>query len=1115
MKFIFSEFHLVLRRSLANWRLLSAVIIGVLVTIAFLSGTPFYANAINDLGLKHALRTKTIEMLNIQVHAPRYNISYENYGDAAALINQQISRNIRAIVRQEERWIQTESYSAGWLDRPIVTGADRPSGYFHFFTNLDKHINIIDGKLANPPPPELTIEDIKRPDFFIEAMIGSQTAAKFNVGVGDYLIFLTGWGESEKQIKIKLTAIIEPKNPEEEYWFLMKDIFTVDGMKAPLFIPEETLFEALSLYNPSSRANYNWFYFVDPEKITSGNADTIKNALDRMERQLLASMPRVVMFTTLDVAIKEYQDKLMFTQIPLFLIVSQIVAIILYYLVTVSNMLIERQSGEIALFRSRGASTWQIIGIYFGEGLLITGIGAVIGPFLGAFIFSLLGLTSAFRPLTGGSLMPVRFSETVLVLTLIAAVLCLLTLLIPAIQAARRGVVHQRQQAARPRWVPVWQRFYLDIVLLVLGGVLYWELKERGSLLTMNIFGDIGMDPMLLITPLLLLMAVAIIFLRLFPIIISLATRLIRYISNTPVALGIWYMARNPVHYGRLILLLIIATSVGVFSAAFLGTLERSYDERVHYAAGSDVRLEQFYSWNTPKATLQQRYSAVQGVEDVSLAYRGNGTVGTVFTMTDLTLLAVDPTSFKDITWYRDDFFGKPLTEVMSPLIKDAPIQQGIKLPDGTKAIGLWVYPEENNLKTTVYINITDNQEKHIEFKLGSTSNQTWHYLEADLLSFWNESSLPSPLYLDSIYVKPEVTGDFGSIQGVYFDDLQVRVMKSPDPILIEDFKDVTRWTVAAEESSGSFSGQSSSLYRFTSNRLVFHSGNSSARLSWGGRRTTTTPGVFAEKDTRPLAAIASRSFLENAQLRVGDFALIRTSGQNVALFIEGAVDYFPTLDPLKQGFLLVNLDRLLGLRNLDSITPFYPNEAWLALTEDEPQRAEAVKTLKSPGLGAYKVYDTKELILNLRTDPLAGAGWGGALMITFLGVILVSSLGFVLYNYLSAQQRQLDFAILRTLGFSLRQIIGLVCFEQLLIIISSLGLGTIIGIRLSNIMMPFLQLTERGERVLPPFVLTINWGVISIAYIILALAFFITISLVIVFFSRVAIYRTLRMGER
>jgi len=76
------------------------------------------------------------------------------------------------------------------------------------------------------------------------------------------------------------------------------------------------------------------------------------------------------------------------------------------------------------------------------------------------------------------------------------------------------------------------------------------------------------------------------------------------------------------------------------------------------------------------------------------------------------------------------------------------------------------------------------------------------------------------------------------------------------------------------------------------------------------------------------------------------------------------------------------------------------------------------------------------------------------------------------------------------------------------------MGLGTIIGERLGYIMMTFVQITEQGERVLPPFILTIDWGTIGIAYGILFAAFIITISLVVLFFSRVAIHSTLRIGD-
>ena len=275
-----------------------------------------------------------------------------------------------------------------------------------------------------------------------------------------------------------------------------------------------------------------------------------------------------------------------------------------------------------------------------------------------------------------------------------------------------------------------------------------------------------------------------------------------------------------------------------------------------------------------------------------------------------------------------------------------------------------------------------------------------------------------------------------------------------------------------------------------------------------------TNKAVYPNLDDRPLAVVASRSFLDNARVSEDSIVRIRLPGQFMNVAIEEVVEYFPTLDPAEKGFLIANLDRLMEVRNMQLTSPTYPSEVWLTLASDGEQREAALDVLEVGRYGARELYDKEAMLLQLRTDPLAGAGWGGMLMIAFLGVILVSSLGFVVYSYLSAQGRQLDFAILRTIGFSLRQIMGLVCFEQLFIIVVGMGLGTLIGERLSYIMMPFLQLTEQGQRVLPPFILTVNWGTIGIAYGIIIAAFIITISLVILFFSRVAIHRTLRIGD-
>ena len=1123
MLFLLSVWQVVTKRIMSNWKLLSTVLAGVIVAVALLSSAPLYSNAINDLGLEHSLQNRSIELLDLQFYAPSYYVNHDEFQETSALISGKIPKNLGEVIRQEETWIQTQSFDFFYTDRPTPGGPYQPTGYFHVFSNLDKHITIADGRLAAYSNPELSQGGIDSPDFAIEGMIGSDTAEIFNLKVGDRFTFRSGFGGTERNITVELTALIDPIDPADEFWFLNPYVFTLpledaDGNsvppRAPVFIAEDTLFEIVPHFFPEGRADYNWFYYINIDNIHSGNADSVKNDIRRMEREIAQELPRSGLLTTLDGLISEFSGRLMFTQIPLFLIVFQVAAIIIFYLVMVSNMLIERQAGEISMYRSRGGGTWHIFLIYLSEGLLICVTGTVIGTALGAFLFSLLGKTASFQSLTGGEMIPIRFSGTVLILIISAAVLCLLALVIPAIRASRGGIVHEKQASSRPSRVPFWQRFYLDVVLLVVGGALYWELEERGSLVNMDIFGGLGMDPLLLLTPILLLLAVAIIFLRVFPLLLRLAARITRYYGNAPLALGLWQMARSPVRYSRPILLLLVAASVGMFSSGFIGSLEKSYDERNIYMSGGDVRLEELNERHSSKQTLEDRYSAIEGIENVGVVYRQKCTSGTVFTSSEFEMLAVDPDRTKDIAWFRKDFDEKTLPELMDILAEDEPLTEGLEIPDEAETISLWVYSRPGNPEIVVYAQIKDGKGRYMDVNLGKTDPATggWQYMKAPLTIAGSSEYLTPPRSLISLYVRASASTSV-IFQEVNFDNLQLEGTALKGPMVIEDFEDIEEWQVSPDEKSELAVGIDNRPGSVETDSYTFHDGQTSAKLRWSTRNTSIM-GIYPYPDDRPISVLASRSFVESNGISNNDVVRISFSGYNMYISVTEVIDYFPSLDPGSRGFIIANIDRLFNARNRQIGNSIYPNEVWLDLPEDITQRNAVLDNIRGTSLSAKNIYDREAMIADMKDDPLAGAAWKGILLIALLGVVLISSLGFLVYSYLSARARQLDFAVLRAIGFSRRQIFGLLAFEQFVIIIFGLALGIVAGERLSTIMMPFLQLTEQGAKVLPPFVLSIDWVTISITFGILLLAFIITSYLLILSFSRSKIHETLRAGE-
>ncbi|GAH22862.1 unnamed protein product, partial [marine sediment metagenome] len=287
--------------------------VGVLVAVALLSSTPLYSNALDDLGLAHALREKPIELLDVHIYARSYHIDPEDYSKGRELVDRQASRNIKSLVRQEERYIKSQTFYAAWADRPIPSGSARPKGYFQVFTNLEKHITLLEGHYPDPFPSGLSQEELADPGLEIEAMIGSEAAETFGVGVGDRLLFIHPWSDLPQPITIKLTGIIDPIDPKEEFWFLNTEIFTGpkdEGTVAPLFIPEQTLFEGVARIAPLTTVTYHWFYYIDPARINTQNAESIKNAINRMERQITAELPLSEQLTLTNVVISAYEHKL-------------------------------------------------------------------------------------------------------------------------------------------------------------------------------------------------------------------------------------------------------------------------------------------------------------------------------------------------------------------------------------------------------------------------------------------------------------------------------------------------------------------------------------------------------------------------------------------------------------------------------------------------------------------------------------------------------------------------------------------------------------------------------------------------------------------------------------
>lgn len=1115
-----SAWQQVAKRSLSHWRLLSSVVLGVLLASAIMAGTVIYYDALREVALEKTLGRFSTTELDILMLGQRGPTTADQYDRVKSVVYDQIDQHVDWLMRDKFRAGKTPTFFLTTPGNEGAAGKDNARTYFAFLPGLAEHTNILPGgalprdELLNAPgdPPE------------VEVLVPVETAQESGVSVGDRLNAVLPWTDRFPYVTARVSGVFERTLPvDEEFWDLEQSVLSAATgptfRTVPFYLSEKSFLEVLGPTLPKMESAFAWLLAVDPARVNARNAEATLAHVEILHSKMAGLLSSYRQTTALDNALREYERRLFFNKLPMFVVLVLIAIVILYYVATLSALAVEERRSEVALLRSRGATSGQILVVFVLEGTTIAALAVLVGPLLAATAISALGYTPAFSDLTGGGRLEVSISSGAYLMSAIGGVLSFVALIVPAIRASRIGVTRHRQQAARPSTVPAFQRYYGDVLLLLMGIYLFRQLTEQGSVVAISLFGEVAVNQLLLAVPGLILVASAMVLLRLFPLVMLFFSRILsRWLSAGPV-MAVWQMARNPTHYARLSLLLILTAGLGIFASSFSATLERSFKERVLYSTGSDIRIDgvrplstrvRRFSSRQPvrRASLVETYGQIDGVDEASPVLRATGydlskTWGQSYTM-----FAVEASSFDGVAWFRDDFAERPMKELLGTLQAGSPLE-GIQLPLDARTISVRLRPDRPQPSVRVTARVRDANEQYSTYILGTLASREWDVLEAALTQSGGGLRQPDlPLTLVSLRVH-EPTGNRRLQPGaVLIDDLWV-TMSDGEQEVLDFFDDPSKWSVlkTASDAVGDVLAPSD---------IRFNGDSGSVLFSWTTGAALTARGIFHGSERAALPVLASRTFMRASGHKQGEVFDVSVSGHRVPVVIADTVDLFPTVTVPHERFMVADLTSLIRYANQGAIIrELNPNGIWLSADSDGESRDMLIRDIEA--IETYSIdsiQDREERLAESKVDPLVEAGWRALLFIAFSAVLILSCLGFLVHAYVSFHNRQLQFALLRTVGLSMKQLVTMVWLEQALVIAAGMALGTWMGGRLGATIMPFLGHDDWGGQVVPPFAMEVNWGPLLLTYAAMLLAFAIISFGLVWFIHRISLQRILRLGE-
>ncbi len=1135
--------QMIIHRMWRERRLLGVLLVAVCLVTGFFSLGPLYTRAVSEVALRSAVESAAPRQLDIVLS------NREPFGPETWDV---LNRELRGVVIDLQRSARSKGAVNGYvyaLGEPLTVFAQStPNDYLIVaYSNLQQIFTLVDGRWPERlPPPTARLgaglsdeeQAANQVGLYsrgqVEAVVAVEAAREARIEVGNRLVI--GAEPTGPTAIVHIVGLVEPALPlDDPFWDGQRIVvqgqrvqvsLTSERFDFGLIVPEGAFDDWIA---PATRGStYTWTLKVDPDTLHADALDALEGCLARLQSALRTRYPDILIFSGLFDLIGTFRAGLAETEGPVVLLSGAMLVVMLYHLATTVALVLEQQGVEWASIASRGGSVAQLIGM---QALTMSAPGAIsmiAGPFIAEAMLLLLArvgpLAQALgdaRP--GGGFLPPRIFG----LSAAAALAAVMALTLPALPAARRSLLQLRQLISRPPVRPLWARYFLDIILLTIGLALLLRLyflvsgdagasigallRDPAALIALIAAGagqGGGLnDPFNLLGPALILTGAALLWLRLFPLLMRLIGQLFRADDGLTVSLALWSVERDPGHYAQLVLLLIGTLALGTASLALEATRDAGAWAVAYHEVGATARLE----LEPARLQKQPAWSDLPGVTAAGslLVTATPHRAG----QRDTTLIGVNPAAFAAAF--------PALAETVAPLQGlSAPSPPGLALPEDAVALALQVYAEPAGedgppTETRMAVELVDALGVPLSLALTTVDPTAAGRFAA------YEAALPEgvgrpPWRLTGI----RLAGRRGEVQNfshrVFLDTITAR-RADGSTVMIEDFE--AGRTAGWGESSQADFPPGGALRVFPDESRAASGQTSLAveyRIQRRGTGTTQPLLTVNEGSETVVPLIVSRGFAEyfggrtrRAPLAVGDEGLFDLTLDNgPARFryrVVAIAGNFPTLGA-DDNFAIGRLDHLRPTLNRGaSVEAFYDeNQVWVELAGREPPPDFRAAVSALPGVsGVAYAWDRYNAI---QRDPLANAVTG-MLYAGFWVSLLLSVLDFGFYLAVTARRRALSFAVLQAMGWPIGGIWRVLATEQAALVMPAMLVGIGLGVALAYLLLPFLTLIGGQALHLP------IGGVVGLL-VALMVTFGVLLGIAAIILRRQSVHHMLRLGE-
>jgi putative ABC transport system permease protein len=672
-----------------RWLALTTAL-GLIIAVALVTSIPMYSDAIHYRVLLDKLAGEEYG------HRPPFAFMYRYVGAWAGPIGwsdveplheymmTRLSQDLGLPQKSAVQCFATSNFRLFPQEDSAYEDTEQPLGWvsFAYASDFQDHVTVVDGRLPTVAETE--------PGTVVEGLISEELALDWGLQVGEEY---TAFAELETpegatrivQIPVRIAGTWRPNEPTEEYWF-----YSPASLSDKVFVPQETFLERVSDEVGDGIGLALWYVLADGSDV---HADDVNGLLGRIvftQQRVGSILPNAGLAVSPENDLKDYRRSTTTLTFLLYAFSVPIVGLLLMFIGLVVGLAVGQKRNEIAVLRSRGATSLQVMGISLLEWVLMGAVALVLGVLVGRWVAVLIGKSRSFLDFSLAGQLRVGVTAGTVRMGIAAIGLALVAQLGPTIGAAGHTVVTYKWERARTLRRPWWQRAWLDLLLLIPTAYGFYVLEQQHGVVAAAAEGaaapaDPFQNPLLLLVPALGIFALALFILRILPVVMTLIAWIASRLTNTVgLLLAARHLSRSPGFYVAPLILLILTLSLSAFTASLAQTLDGHLYSQKHYQIGTGLYLSEEgqclnYVGVPPQCDLTvppPHFSFLPVddhllVEGVTAASR----VGKYAAVSSLsggsqsgTFVGIDRVTFPDVAFWRQDFARQSLGALMNQL---------------------------------------------------------------------------------------------------------------------------------------------------------------------------------------------------------------------------------------------------------------------------------------------------------------------------------------------------------------------------------------------------------------------------------------------------------------